>query len=311
MKRPEAPDLRTVLRALTRELEQAEIESPAVEAERLVAHATGVERPRLALEAGSSLSADAAIKLTRLVERRLGGEPLQHLEGSTQFRSLVLSADSRALIPRPETEQLVGLIKRWVRDRSTTREAIRTVMRPGARRDFEPVPTALDIGTGSGAIALSMAGEGIARSVIGVDASAEALEQACENREAAGLTELVEFRLVISDPFQALHSGEAFSLIVANPPYVTDRELADLPREIREFEPIQALSGGEDGLDLLRLIAARAYEYLEESGALFLETGSEQTGAVSDLLSSSGRWEQITVRRDLAGRFRFVTAMRA
>jgi release factor glutamine methyltransferase len=303
MKRPEAPDLRAVLKALTSEFTQAGIESPGVEAERLVAHVMGIERPQLAMEARSCLTAEAAVRLGRLIERRLGGEPLQHLEGSTEFRDLVLRSDSRALIPRPETEQLVGLVQRWVRDRAGTPAAVRTVRRPGSTSDVEPVSSALDIGTGSGAIALSLAAEGLARRVVGVDSSLEALEQAHENRAAAGVSDLVEFRHVASDPFEALQREESFALIVSNPPYITDDEM--------EFEPVQALRGGQDGLDLVRVIAASAHEHLEESGGLFLEVGAEQTGAVSDLLGASGRWTQITVQRDLAGRLRFVTAVRA
>ena len=311
MKRPEAPDLRAVLKALTSELDQAGIESPAVEAERLVAHVMGIERPRLAIEARAILPAEAAVRLARLIERRLGGEPLQHLEGSTEFRSLVLRSDARALIPRPETEQLVGLVQRWVRDRAEATTAVRTVRRPGTGSGADPVASALDVGTGSGAIALSLVAEGLAQRAVGLDSSPKALEQARENREAAGLSDVVEFRCVASDPFLALQPGELFGLVVSNPPYIADDEMAGLPVEVRDFEPNQALRGGPDGLNLIRVIAGKAHEHLEESGGLFLEVGADQTATVSDLLGASGRWAQIAVQRDLAGRSRFVTAVRA
>lgn len=286
------------------------MESPAAEAERLVAHVLGIERPRLALEARSPLPAGVIARLGALVERRLRGEPLQHLEGTTDFRDLVLCSDSRALIPRPETEQLVGIIKRWVRDRTSLPTSVRTVRRPGLEAPLEPASSALDIGTGSGAIALSLASEGLVSRVVGVDSSVEALEQAHENRAAAGLSECVEFRQVVSDPFHAVLPGESFTLIVSNPPYITDAEMAELPPEVREFEPGQALRGGRDGLDLLRVIAAGAHKYLDDSGGLFLEVGATQTGAVSDLLRASGKWTRISVQHDLAGRPRFVTAER-
>lgn len=310
MRRAEAPDLRAVLKALTSELGQAGIESPGVEAERLVSHVMGIERPRLALEAKSPLPPEAAARLGPLIERRLRGEPLQHLEGSTEFRDLVLRTDARALIPRPETEQLVGLIKRWVSDRTKAPASVRTVRRPGSDASGA-VSAALDIGTGGGAIALSLAVEGLARRVVGVDASEAALEQARENRSAAGVPDRVTFRHVDSDPFQAIGPGESFALVVSNPPYITDEEMDRLPPEVRSFEPSQALRGGKDGLDLIRVIADRAHEFLEDSGGLFLEVGVGQTRAVSDLLGATGKWTQIEVQRDLAGRPRFVTAVRA
>lgn len=302
MKRPEGPDLRAALKALTTELQEAGIESARAEAERLIALVTGIDRPRLAIEADSVLSPGVAGRLAELIRRRLDGEPLQHLEGSTEFRGLTLVSDGRALIPRPETEQLVDLIQRWVRDRNDTAGPVRTVRRPAR---------ALDIGTGSGAIALALASEGLAATVVGVDVSAAAIEQAEENRRATGLTDRVEFRQVGADPFEALGAEERFSFVVSNPPYITDDEIAELPATVSDFEPAEALRGGADGLDLLRVIVKRAHEHLEESGRLFLEVGAGQAGAVVGLLEGEGHWQDIRTREDLAGRVRFVTAGKA
>ena len=302
MRRPEGPDLRSALRALTTELQQAGIESPRAEAERLIALVTGIDRPRLAIEANSALSPGAAVQLADLVRRRLDGEPLQHLEGSTQFRDLTLVSDGRALIPRPETEQLVDLVQRWVRGGSESAGAVRTVRRPGL---------ALDIGTGSGAIALALASEGLAARVVGVDVSATAIEQAEENRRLAGLSDRVEFRLVEADPFQALAAGERFSIVVSNPPYITDEEMSTLPATISDFEPAAALRGGADGLDLLRVIVKRTLEFMDDAGRLFLEVGAGQAAPVAHLLEAEGRWTDIRTHEDLAGRVRFVTAGKA
>jgi len=308
MRRPEPPSLREALKGLTRELMDGGVESPAVEAERLLAHALGLDRTRLALEGRTALPADVAKRLAGLVQRRLVGEPLQHVEGIVAFRTLELVADSRALIPRPETEQLVDLICRLAPGTGSQEGSVRIVRRPGEASAVEPVSRALDIGTGSGAIALSLASEEIARNVVGIDISSAALKQAVENRRRAGLDGKVEFRHCGADPFSALDAGERFGLIVSNPPYIRDDELADLPAEVREFDPLEALRGGLDGLDLVRRIAERAPDFLEPAGAMFLEIGASQAEAVCELLTDTGRWTGVTSHADLAGHDRFIVA---
>lgn len=307
MKRPEGPSLRETLRGVRDQLEAAGVESPAAEAERLVAHVVGVERSSLALEAAAPLPAGAARDLARLVARRASGQPLQHLEGSVAFRGLVLRADGRALIPRPETEQLVDLVARHIQLRSAG-SRVRAVSRPGA---FETAAVALDIGTGSGAIALSLVAEGLARRVVALDVSEAALEQARENRDMAGIdAERVEFRLAGPDPFEALAPDERFDLLVSNPPYVRDADIEHLPREVRDHEPRAALAGGGDGLDVIRRIAARGPEVLRRRGRLFLEIGADQGPAASALFEAAGGWETVACHADLSGRDRFLTARR-
>lgn len=319
MKRPDSPSLRETLRGLRAELSAAGIESPDVEAERLLAHVLEIDRSRLALEGGAPLPPDAAPRLARLMARRAAGQPLQHLEGTVAFRDLVLRADDRALIPRPETEQLVDLVARELRARpgGAGGEGVRTVDRPRgsassvgqAASARGSVDRALDIGTGSGAIALSLVGEGLARRVVGVDVSEEALAQARENRELAGIgPDRVELRLSGSDPFDALLDGEQFDLLISNPPYVRDADVEHLPVEVREHEPRAALAGGIDGLDLVRMIAARAPEALRTGGRLFLEIGSDQGTAASALFEAAPGWEAIECHADLSGRDRFLTA---
>lgn len=293
-RRPPGPTCREAVRGVRAELDAAGVEGPGVEAERLVAAAMGLERADLALDPGRRMSAAEAGRLAGAVRRRLSGEPLQHIEGTVEFRELVLTADPRALIPRPETEQLVERILRWARRRGS---------------DGPPLDAALDIGTGSGAIALSLVVEGICRRAVGVDVSARALEQAAENRSRAGVAaERVELRLAARPVWTAISPGERFDLIVSNPPYVTDAEWEELPSEVRA-EPRVALAGGREGLDLVREIAARGARYLRPGGALFLEIGSGQGAAVRDLLAAAGDWGRVRVERDLAGRERFVRAV--
>ncbi len=308
MKRPDSPSLRETLRGVRNQLQTAGIESPASEAERLLAHVLGIERSRLALEASKPLPPDAARDLARLVARRAAGRPLQHLEGTVAFRDLVLRADGRALIPRPETEQLVELVVRQLHARPDGSQ-VRSVDRPDSSGASAGI--ALDIGTGSGAIALSLVAEGLARRVLALDVSEEALAQARENRDLAGLDpERVEFRLSGADPFDALTRDERFDLLVSNPPYVRDADIEGLPVEVREHEPRAALAGGADGLDLVRTIAARGPEALRQGGRLFLEIGADQGREVTALFEAGDGWEKVVCHPDLSDRDRFLTARR-
>ena len=262
-----------------------------MEAERLLAHVLGVTRSQLLTEGDSRLSAAEAGRLARVVRRRTGGEPLQHIEGSVAFRDLVLVADERALIPRPETEQLVDRVLNWIGDRA-------------------PLEAALDVGTGSGAIGLSLLSEGGVRRCLGVDTSPAALRQAAENRERVGVDpDRFELRLVERPFWTCLAPGERFDVVVSNPPYVADHELASLSPEVRDREPAGALAGGPDGLDVVREVVEGAAGRLREDGALFLEVGEGQAPSVRRLLESRG-WNEVSVTRDLSGRDRFVRARR-
>lgn len=317
-RRPGAPTRRETLAGVRKELEDAGVESPRTEAERLVAHALGLERTRLLRALEERLSPREAGLLAAAVRRRLAGQPLQHIEGTVEFRELVLRADPRALIPRPETEQLVEAVLRWARTRG--RGAVDgpeepgrgAIVRPARGRGPAPRPwlrDALDIGTGSGAIALSLVVEGIVQRAVGIDVSAEALAQAAENRTLAGLSEdRVEFRLAARPAWSGVRAEERFDVIVSNPPYVSDEELEALPREVREHEPREALAGGREGLGVVREIVERAAHHLRPEGALFLEIGARQGRAVRELLEAGGEWRRVEVQRDLAGRDRFVRA---
>lgn len=308
MKRPDSPSLRDTLRGVQDQLEAAGIESAGTEAERLLAHVLGIERSRLALEASAPLPAGAARDLARLVAHRAAGQPLQHLEGTVAFRDLVLRADGRALIPRPETEQLVELVARQLRA-GPDGSQVRTVSRPDLADNSAGI--ALDIGTGSGAIALSLVAEGLASRVLALDVSEEALAQARENRDLAGLDpERVELRLVGPDPFEALTEGERFDLLVSNPPYVRDADIEGLPVEVREHEPRSALAGGADGLDLVRTIAVRGPDALRPGGRLFLEIGADQGREATALFEAVDGWVKVVCHADLSGRDRFLCARR-
>ena len=292
----------TVGQALTaarRRLENAAVESAHVEARRLLALALDVDPQQVVMERDRPLSRNQEGRVTRLVERRTAGEPLQHIEGTAAFRDLVLSCDGRALIPRPETEQLVELINGWARRRGGSGPL--RMARP-------PVSTVLDIGTGSGAIALALLSERTAGRALGLDVSADALAVARENRRLSGLENRFDLAACGPDPYAALERGRRFEVIVSNPPYVRDSELARLQPEVRWHEPRIALSGGADGLAVIRRIVRGARGRLEPGGALFLEVGAGQGNPVADLLAGAGPWSAVTVRADLADRDRFVVA---
>jgi release factor glutamine methyltransferase len=306
-RKPGGPSRREALEGIARELAAAGIEPSRVEAERLLSLAVGISRADLQLSLASELSAEDARTLARSVRRRLAGEPLQHIEGQVEFRSLVLAADGRAFVPRPETEQLLDRILEWARGRQQTEAGVRVVARPSGRAY---VDAALDIGTGSGAIALALADEHVAARIVALDRSRRALEQATENRRAVGQAESnVQFRLVEGTLWEAVCEGERFDLIVSNPPYVSRAEMDRLPREVRR-DPSEALVAGEDGLDVIREILADAWDHLQPGGALFLEIGEGQGERVRELLEESGDWARTAIWKDLAGKARFAMAER-
>lgn len=269
-------------------LEEKGVESPRLDAEHLLAHALGTERLQLYLEYERPLASDELDAYRPLLKRRASREPLQYIVGRQPFRELDLEVDASVLIPRPETEVLVARALEWAESRGLE-EA-----------------TALDVGTGSGAIALSLALEGPFASVVATDLDEEALAVARRNRSAAGLEDRVELRA--GRLFEAIGDGERFHLVVSNPPYVAEDDAEGLQAEVREWEPARALFGGSDGLDVLRALAAGASRHVGDGGLLALEVGAGQADAVAGMLEASDAYGTVEVLRDYAGKERFVFA---
>ena len=249
--------------------------SPLLDAELLIAFVT--DQPRSSVLAFPERPVRTALgdEVERLVQRRARGEPLAYLVRGQEFYSLALRVTPAVLIPRPETELLVD-------------EALAHLSSGEPR-------AVLDLGTGSGAIALAVKRERPEASVTAADVSAAALTVARANAERLGLA----VRFVESSWFAAF-AGERFDLIVCNPPYVAsdDRAFAEL-----DFEPRLALDGGADGLDSLRAVLAGAREHLNEAGLLLLEHGHDQRAALVALAESLG-WALVAARTDLAGHAR-------
>lgn len=259
------------------------VESARLNAELLIGHALGLKRMQLYLQFERVLAEPELEKIRPLVRRRGKREPLQHILGEVEFGGLRLKSDRRALIPRPETELLVETV---------------VGRRPAS------AARVLDLGTGSGAIALALAKAWPEAEVVAADTSEEALALGRENAEAAGLAGRVTF--IVSRWFEGLPEGR-FDVIVSNPPYLSAEEAARAPAEVREFEPYQALVAEEGGLADLRLIVRQAPGRLAPGGLLALETGPEQHAELLALAAAAGLTGAESLR-DLAGRDRFILA---
>jgi release factor glutamine methyltransferase len=266
----------TALARATELLEAAGCESARVDAEFLLAHALGTTRSALRVEWRGQLSNGASAELERLVSRRARREPLAYVLGEWGFRRLTLNVDPRVLVPRPETEVVVDRCLAVLAGISE--------------------PRVLDVGTGSGAIALAIADEHPGARVTGLDASAEALAVARDNAARSSLT----IALVDCDLFAGLPPGP-WDLVVSNPPYVRPGEIESLASEVRDWEPRVALVG--EGAT--EAVARGALGVLRSGGALVLEVADGDAGRVAGLLVELGYTDMI-MTKDLSGRDRVV-----
>lgn len=263
-------DIRTILR------QAAEILGDRLEAELLLAYALGVNRAWFFAHAEDVPEPSDVERFEALVRRRAGGEPIAYIVGRRDFWSLPLEVTPATLIPRPETELLVEL-------------AIERLPQGGR---------VVDLGTGSGAIALAIAKERPDAIVVAVDASEAALDVAKRNAQTLGL-ERIAFHL--GDWFAPL-SGERFHVVVSNPPYIEDEDSHLAQGDLR-FEPRTALASGQDGLDDIRRIVAEAAGYLDPAGWLLVEHGWNQGAAVREIYRAAGFMDVFTAC-DLEGRDR-------
>lgn len=272
------------------------IEDGRLEAELLLADALGIGRLDLYLQHDRPLTEAEVATYREMVRRRMRREPLQYITGRARFRELTLSVDHRVLIPRPETETLVEAVLGWARERTGAEGA------EGSARGL----TALDVGTGSGAIALSLLVEGPFERVIATDVSADALAVAEANARSLGLGERLEFRR--GDLWAPVHAGEVFDVVVSNPPYVAESDRPGLPPEVRDWEPAVALHAGDDGLAVLLGLVAGAPARLRPGGLLALEVGAGQAQSVAAAIAANPAYHAPRVVPDLAGRERVVLA---
>jgi release factor glutamine methyltransferase len=273
--------VREALDASVDALRAAGVEDPRLDAELLLGEAMGCGRAALAADGGAEVPAPAARRFGEMVRRRLRREPVAYILGRKGFRHLDLAVDRRVLIPRPETELLVDLALE---------------LRPAR---------VLDVGTGSGAIALAVADELRECAVTATDTSPGALEVARANAERLGLSDRIDF------VEGTLPAGE-FDLVLANLPYVAEGDWPTLQPEVTQWEPREALLAGPDGLDAYRALIQKSagplFRYGEQrSGGLAVEVGEGQAEAVAALMREGG-FGEAEIRRDLAGIERVVVA---
>ena len=251
-----------LLSEIKTKLKENGIEEDA-EAEWIVSLSLGIKRDETYTD--NLVSVKNIEKINKLVDERISGRPLWYCVGDTDFYGYRIKTDERALIPRPETELLVE----------------------NALKYIDETKTVLDLCTGSGAIAVAISKE-TGANVYASDLSIDALKLAKENEEING----AKIKFVLSDMFEAF-DAEKFDVIISNPPYIKSEDIKGLQREIREFEPIMALDGGEDGLHFYRLIAQNAKNYLNDGGMLFLECGAGQAEEIKNLLADFSNVEII------------------
>jgi release factor glutamine methyltransferase len=271
-------------------LERAGVPSARVDAELLLGHILEMSRGRLQASAlmDVTLSAAQSDRFGEFVTRRAAREPLQHITGKAPFRSMELSIGPGAFVPRPETEQVAQFAI----------DALRAVPSDN--------PFGVDLGTGSGAIALAMATEVPHASIWAVENSPEAFIWARRNREETGADNATMVFVDLADALPELDGR--VDVVISNPPYIP---LGAIPRdpEVRLFDPEHALYGGEDGLDVVHAVSATAQRLLHSGGTLVMEHGELQGEAIAALLRADG-WNAVATHRDLLGRDRATTALR-
>ncbi len=282
----------TVLEVVTSSaqyLEKHQVESARLNAEHLLAHVLGKKkRIDLYLEFDRPLSARELDPMRDLIRRRGQGVPLQHLLGTVEFHGREFAVDKRALIPRPETEQLIEML---------------------LKLELPPRAMCLDVGTGSGVIALTLAAERPEWRAVAVDCSPDALSLAAENAGRLELEDPRRLEFVEGDLLcDATAVNGPYDLIVANLPYIARGEMAGLSREV-QHDPALALDGGPDGLELVARCVAEAPDQLAGGGRLALEIGHDQAGRVKELLARAG-FSEIEARQDYQGVERFVFGTR-
>ncbi|MGE5219633.1 MAG: peptide chain release factor N(5)-glutamine methyltransferase [Chloroflexota bacterium] len=284
-----ATRLSAVLRLGARLLIGGGFDRAILDAELLLGHALGLSREQLVLGAGRELSPSRVRAYERLLTRRCAHEPVAYITGRREFWSLDFHVTPAVLIPRPETERLVEIVLQLA----------------GALRTNQPLRI-VDIGTGSGAIAVALASELADAHIFATDISAAALTIAADNAAENRVADNIEF--VRSDLFAGLPTDRPFDLLVSNPPYIPRAEIDALEPEVSRWEPRGALDGGWDGLDFYRRIAARAFNYLRSGGAVAVEIGAGMGRAVAALFKESAGCAEIELYQDYAGIDRVIVA---
>jgi release factor glutamine methyltransferase len=271
-------------------LSDAGIANERLDAEVLLRHVLKMQKEQLYMNGDAPINAGQEAEFRALLSRRAQREPLSYITGQKEFWSLDFLVTPDVLIPRPETELLVEVALQYMK----------------RLRSGSPVKV-LDLGTGSGAIAVCLAKEHGATEIVAVDISPVALELARVNAVRHRVADRIRF--LPGDLFAPVKASlETFDLIVSNPPYIRTGELSMLAPEIREWEPTIALDGGADGTDKYRRIIGESHRYLAPGGSIVLEIGADMASAVAELFARSGQYGKVSVYQDYAGKDRVIAA---
>lgn len=276
-----------VIQRSTEFLQQKGVESPRLQIELMLGQVLNVPRLKLYLNFERALNESELVRVREMVKRRATREPLQHILGGTSFCGLEIKCSRAALVPRPETELLA---ERGWQFLSTLHSQPSTV---------------LDLGTGTGCIAIALAAKAPQAAIHAIDISSEALALAKENADKSRVAERITF--YSGDGFAALPGGLQFDLMVSNPPYIASAEIGALQNEVRDFDPRLALDGGKDGLDFYRRIAKEGLAFLKRSGKLMVEFGDGQAGEVKKIFSDEN-WIVEEIVADYSSRARILIA---
>lgn len=276
-----------IIRKSTEFLEAKGVESPRLQSESILAHLLAMPRMQIYLNFERSLSDSQLATCRELVKRRGNREPLQHLLGTVSFCGLEIRVSPHALIPRPETEQLVEHSEAFLKQLHC------------------PAPQVLDFGTGTGCIAVALAVRCPSAQITALDISTDALELARTNASANKVLDRIE--LTHGNGVSALAAAPRYDLIVSNPPYIPSAEIDTLQPEVRDFDPRIALDGGSDGLEFYRSMAVDAPEHLGPGGGLVVEFGDGQACAISTVFTAE-KWIVNSPLPDYSGRERFLIA---
>jgi release factor glutamine methyltransferase len=280
--------VRDILNEAARNFANAGIPSPRLDAEILLAFCLGCERLDFIKNPAAPVNKNILVSFQKLAARRLAWEPVAYITGRKEFWSFVLEVNSSVLIPRPDTEVLVEEALNIYRELDSAEIKI------------------LDIGTGSGAIALALACEIPTARLTATDISAAALITARKNAHNLNLDRQIEF--LQGNLFEPV--DDIFDIIVSNPPYIADEEYDKLPGGVKDYEPGEALLAGACGLDFYRKIVMEAPVHLKNNGWLLLETGATQNVQISNIFEASRQYSDISIKNDYAGLPRVIKARR-
>jgi release factor glutamine methyltransferase len=292
-----------ILNDATKDLEKIDSPSARLDAEVLLSFCLGYDRLEFYKNPDMNINETQLAAFRNLIARRLQWEPVAYITGRKEFWSFALEVNSSVLIPRPDTEIIVEETLDVAKKLESTSDLDSGLRRNDSKQ--RPVRI-LDIGTGSGAIALAIAYEIEGAKVVATDVSDAALKLAQKNAAVLGLQDKIDFRQGnLFEPVDGL-----FDIIVSNPPYIAANDYEELPASVKDFEPREALFAGESGLEFYEKLIYQAATYLKKNGWLLLEIGAKQEAGIRRIMEDSGFYDSIEMRRDYAGLPRGIKARR-